>query len=134
MKDGTPEGLADFMALGGCAVERHEVPNKAQDRRWAWAGVEHGAPEGPTGFMALSASAAGGAIARRYFIIVPWSDDGSRKALSLSVHAYTSGKARSCVGTAPGLTQTRQNPASLPVKKNTSQEIVEWQNPKFKTA
>ena len=43
-------------SLGGCAVERHEVPNKAQDRRWAWAGVKHGAPKGPTGFMALGST------------------------------------------------------------------------------
>ena len=28
------------------------VPIKAQDDRWAWAGVKCGVPEGPTDFMA----------------------------------------------------------------------------------
>ena len=78
MKDGTPEGLTDFMALGACAGTARQcgqsaglggpglkdgpltdfmalctpVPVKAQDSRWAWAGVKDGTPEGLTDFMA----------------------------------------------------------------------------------
>ena len=75
-------------------------------------------------------------IASRYLIIVCSSDDDRRKALSLSVHAKLLGKARTRVGRAPWVTRTRQNPASvqLPGEQEHSQEIVEWQNPKFKTA
>ena len=42
-----------------CAAGRHAVPIKARDpgragwaKQRAWAGVKHGAPEGPTDFMA----------------------------------------------------------------------------------
>ena len=57
--------------MQGCAVERHVVPIKAEHRRWAWAGVKDGTPEGLTGFMALGEMYPGKAHQVRLIAVSP---------------------------------------------------------------
>ena len=75
-------GSGRVVSLGGCAVERHEVPNKAQDRRWARAGVKHGAPEGPTGFMALAVLLFAGQVAADVLDVMHEELERSREVLA----------------------------------------------------
>ena len=69
LADGVGTALTLALSRAAVPVERHAVPIKAQDHRWAWVGVKHGAPEGGDGFHGASQSP----VSRR----VPPSDKGA---------------------------------------------------------